>query len=68
MALTIYTNNHIAINGAQTELAVFQQHSGTVVYNYETGDQLNMPANRYTLSTEAGRAEFEEHVLFAMRA
>jgi hypothetical protein len=68
MALTIYTNNHIAINGAQVELAIFQQPSGTVVYNYETGDQLNMPANRYTLATEEGRAEFEEHVLFAMRA
>ena len=68
MALTIYTNNQIAINGTQTELAVFQQPSGTVVYNYETGEKLNMPANRYTLSTEAGRAEFEEHVMFAMKS
>ena len=68
MALNIYTNNHIAINGTQTELAVFQQPSGTFVYNYETGEKLNMPATQYSLATEAGRAEFEEHVLFAMRA
>jgi hypothetical protein len=67
MALTIYTNNHIAISGTQTELAVFQQPSGTVVYNYETGEKLNMPRTHYTLATEAGRAEFEEHAMFAMK-
>jgi hypothetical protein len=70
--IQIDTTGRIILNGQQTGLAVGQHIAGSTIYRPEcliTGKkfkEIKMPQTRYTLSTEAGRAEFERDVLSAM--
>jgi hypothetical protein len=61
--LQIFTNNQISIDGKQTGYSVYQQDNKTVVYEYATGQQIQMPMTRYALSTKQGRDLFQRHFL-----
>lgn len=59
--VTISTDNSISINGKITGYSVYQTQTGTVVrknhnngypYPKEFGNVIELPKNRYTLSTE----------------
>lgn len=65
--IQIDTTNRILVNGKQTGLAIGQHLAGSTIYRPETSTtpyaEIRMPKSRYTLSTEAGRAEFEQDIL-----
>ena len=64
--IQIDTANCILIDGKQTGLRVAQHLAGSTIYKPETASssfaEIRMPKSRYTLSTEAGRAEFEADI------
>ena len=70
--IQIDTTGRIIVNGQQIGLAISQHLAGSRIYRPEclvTGKkfkEIKMPKSRYTLSTEAGRAEFERDILSAM--
>lgn len=74
MTMTIYTNNHIALDGNNTGWAVTQGADSTKVYKPNSNETLAMPAKRYALSTDApdsgipGRADFERDLRAALGA
>lgn len=61
--MSIFTNNQIEIDGQQTGYCVHQKENGTIVYQYTTGQQIQMPLARYALSTQQGRDLFQRHFL-----
>lgn len=72
MAMQIYTNGAIEIDGKDTGLGVSQQQGGTAVYTRESITAAyvrhSMPHPRYALSTDSpasgnpGRTQFEADV------
>jgi hypothetical protein len=72
MAMTIYSDNSIELDGKKTALRVTQRSSGTVVYSADHGGEnyreYDMPHQRYSLSHDkpasgaAGRAQFESDI------
>ena len=64
--IQIDSTSSILIDGKQTGLAVVQHLVGSTIYRPETASltyaEIKMPKSRYTLSTDAGRAEFEEDI------
>lgn len=70
--IQIDNTGRIIIDGKQTGLAVCQHLAGSTIYRPEclfTGKafkEIKMPQSRYTLSTDAGRADFERDILSAM--
>jgi hypothetical protein len=63
--MNIFTNNEIEIDGKRTGYAVYQKYSKTVVYHYLNYREIEMPMQRYTLSTQAGRELFKRHFIDA---
>lgn len=77
ITITIHTDNSISVGSTITGYQVAQTATGTVVKrSHNNGYQLprdlgatvNMPANRYTLSSDAGRAQFDADFLAAWAA
>lgn len=64
--IQIDTTNRIILNGQPTGLAVIQHLGGSTICRLKTSttpfDEIKMPKRRYTLSTEAGQAEFEADI------
>jgi hypothetical protein len=65
--MKIFTNNQIEIDGKQTGYSVYQKNSKTSVYHYLNGQEIEMPMQRYTLSTQAGRELFNRHFIDAIK-
>lgn len=70
--IQIDTTNRIVIDGKPSGLAVAQHLAGSTVYKPETStsafQEIRMPKSRYTLSTEAGRNEFETDIKAVLAA
>jgi hypothetical protein len=68
MTIKIYTNGHIELDGQDTGLGVFQHIAGSHicrranVFKGIAHSEIKMPKNRYTLSAESGRADFESDI------
>jgi hypothetical protein len=68
MTVKIYTNGHIELDGQDTGLGVFQHLAGSHicrranVFKGIAHSEIKMPRNRYTLSTDSGRADFESDI------
>lgn len=61
--MKIFTNNQIQIDGQQTGYSVYQKDNETIVFQYKTGQKIQMPFSRYALSTQKGRDLFQRHFL-----
>ncbi|MEY4427216.1 MAG: hypothetical protein RL535_1514 [Pseudomonadota bacterium] len=68
MTVKIYTNGRIELDGQDTGLGVFQHLAGSHICRRENvfkgiaHSEIKMPRNRYTLSTDSGRAEFDSDI------
>jgi hypothetical protein len=70
--VTIYSNNHISINGKTTGYTVSQMQEGTIVAKTnnngyplpkDLGDVVELPQKRYALSHKEGKAAFDKDLL-----
>lgn len=73
-AVTIYSDNTIGVGSTITGYKVSQEGGGTKVRAWhnngyarpvDLGEEVLMPKARYTLSSQAGRAEFDRDFLAA---
>jgi hypothetical protein len=72
MTITIWSDSTISVGSTITGYRVTQEPDGTKVRAWsnngikrpvDLGEEIKLPANRYTLSTDAGLAQFKADFL-----